>query len=450
VNLLKNLLILAVLGAVGYGVYVSLARNNTDSSQPPGVAEGWPAVPKVELPSAKPSTPPGGPLALGGAPAPPAKTPGTEIAGAKPPVATPPVANPTNNPLAGAAPVTPATPYPSSSSPSVPATAPTASPSPSPASPTVTLGPPTSPTVVSPATPSKAAPPLAGNPVTPPPNPTPAETVRNLAPPPEVAAPAGAVPPAAAAADSLVQSRFAAFMDAVQKKLDEGKLADAHLALSSVYANPDLPPEQAKQITNLLDQLAGTVIYSRKHLLEPAYLTQQGDTLEKISQKYSVPWQLLARINGLMPPVASNADNTTKDRPLPVGMALKVVRGPFDAVVRLDKHELTLTVQDRYAGRFPIGVGRDQPKLDGSYMVRDKALGPTYYGPDGVNIDPNDPKNPLGGAWIGLTDRIGIHGTNDPQTVGRDDNRGTICVGDRDLQDLYGILSVGSRVTILR
>ena len=127
-----------------------------------------------------------------------------------------------------------------------------------------------------------------------------------------------------------------------------------------------------------------------------------------------------------------------------------MVRGPFDAVVRLDKHELTLMVQNRYAGRFPIGVGRDQPKLDGDYTVRDKALNPAYYGPDGVNISPNDPKNPLGGAWIGLTDRIGIHGTNDPQAIGRDDNRGTICVGDRDLQDLYGILSVGSRVTILR
>ena len=72
------------------------------------------------------------------------------------------------------------------------------------------------------------------------------------------------------------------------------------------------------------------------------------------------------------------------------------------------------------------------------------------YGPDGVNISPSDPKNPLGSAWIGLTDRIGIHGAADPQSVGRDDNLGTICVGDRDLQDLYGILSIGSRVTIVR
>ena len=251
-----------------------------------------------------------------------------------------------------------------------------------------------------------------------------------------------------------VQRKFAAFMDEVQKRLDAGKLAEAHLALSIVYDDPNLPADYTKKITALLDQLAGTVIYSRRHCLEPAYFTKPGETIEKIAQQYNVPWQLLARINGLMPPAAANTEEATKDQPLPAGMELKVIRGPFDAVVRLDKKELTLRVPDGqgqylYAGRFPIGVGRDQPKLDGQYTVQDKALNPVYYGPDGVTIQPGDPRNPLRDAWIGLTDRIGIHGAADPQAVGCDDNRGTICVGQRDLQDLYGILSVGSRVTII-
>ena len=249
------------------------------------------------------------------------------------------------------------------------------------------------------------------------------------------------------AAEAMIQSKFAAFMSDVQKALEEGRISEAHLALSKLYGNPDVPADQAKQITDLLDQLAGTVVYSRQHLLERPYITQQGDTIEKIAQRYSVPWELLARINGLMPPLPTEA---VKDQPLPAGKEVKVIRGPFDAVVRLDKHELTLMLQDRYAGRFPIGTGRDQPNLEGSYTVREKALSPTYYGPDGVNISPSDPKNPLGRAWIGLTDRIGIHGVADPQCIGRDDNRGTIGVTDRDLQDLYGILTVGSRVTVMR
>jgi hypothetical protein len=252
--------------------------------------------------------------------------------------------------------------------------------------------------------------------------------------------------PASSAADSLLQNKFAAFMAAVQKKLGEGKLAEAHLALSTVYANPDLPPEEARQITNLLDQLAGTVIYSRRPYLEPACVVQQGDTLDRIARRYTIPWQLLARINGLMPPGASGFDEAQKDQPLPPGRQLKVVRGPFEAVVHLDRHELTLLVQNRYAGRFVIGVGRDELNLEGNFTVCDKRPLPIFSTPD----QPNNQTGTLGAAWIGLTDRIGIHGTSNPQAIGRDDNRGTICVAERDLQDLYGILSVGSRVTIMR
>ena len=128
-----------------------------------------------------------------------------------------------------------------------------------------------------------------------------------------------------------------------------------------------------------------------------------------------------------------------------------MVRGPFDALVHLEKRELTLVLQGRYAGRFRIGIGRDEPKLEGEYTVCLKSPEPPpYSGPEGL-IAPGDPENPLGAAWIGLTEHIGIHGTNNPQGIGRDNNRGYICLGARDLQDLYGILTVGSsHVTVMR
>ena len=99
---------------------------------------------------------------------------------------------------------------------------------------------------------------------------------------------------------------------------------------------------------------------------------------------------------------------------------------------------------------IPIGTGKDLSNIEGVYTVRDKILDPAYYGSDGVSFAHDDPKNPLGEAWIGLTDRIGIHGAGDPRDVGRNDNQGSICVGRRDIQDLYGILSVGSRVKVMR
>jgi hypothetical protein len=434
-NGLKNLIIIAVLAAVGYGVYVSLSRNNVDPGQSSGLADGWPAAPKVELPSSQASPTRGGPLPLGGDSPKPADMAGLSGGGAAQPPAPSLTAGPNSNSsnIAGS----PAPPI----APPAPPLIPAAGSSPSSANPPAVLAPP-APADAAPSPPPAKSAPSAETPA------SPAGAVRNLLPPPTGLRGPGDPPPASS--NGALQNEFNAFMENVQKRLDAGKFAEAHQALSKFYDHPEVPADMAKRITALLDQLAGTVIYSRQHHLEPAYTTQPGDTLGRLAERYSVPWQLLAKINGLMPPGASNADSTVEDRPLTPGTVLKVVRGPFDAVIHLDRRELTLMVRDCYAGRFPIGIGRDQPKLEGKYTVRDKTLRPTYYALDGVTIGPNDPKNPLGGAWIGLTDRIGIHGTSDPQAVGRDDNRGTICTSERDVQDLYGILSVGSRVTILR
>ena len=163
-----------------------------------------------------------------------------------------------------------------------------------------------------------------------------------------------------------MQSRFADFMNTAPKSLDEGKLAEVRLALSKVYLDPNLPAEQAKEMTDLLDQLAGTVIYSREHYLERAYIAQQGDTIDKVARNYNVPWQLLAKINGLMPPSAPGAEESFKDRPLKLGTELKVVRGPFDAVVHLDKRELTLLVQGRYAAGSASALAAINPSSSGN------------------------------------------------------------------------------------
>jgi hypothetical protein len=50
-------------------------------------------------------------------------------------------------------------------------------------------------------------------------------------------------------------------MNRVHKAIDEGKVAEAQLALKTLLANPDLPAEQATQITALLAQLDGRVAW---------------------------------------------------------------------------------------------------------------------------------------------------------------------------------------------
>jgi murein DD-endopeptidase MepM/ murein hydrolase activator NlpD len=182
--------------------------------------------------------------------------------------------------------------------------------------------------------------------------------------------------------------------------------------------------------------LAGTVIYSRKHLLEPAYTVKAGDSLPSIAQSYNVPAQLLAKINGVRDP-----------QRLQPGTQLKVVRGPFEVVVSLERFELTLMLGGRYAGRFPIGTGRDASQLEGAYTVRKKTAQPASN-VSGRSPAAGDSNSPDGQISIELADRIAIHGTNDTRNLRRADGPGAICLGPRDIEDLCDILTANSEAAV--
>ena len=70
----------------------------------------------------------------------------------------------------------------------------------------------------------------------------------------------------------------------------------------------------------------------------------------------------------------------------------------------------------------------------------------------------DDPTNPIGEYWIGLEGiegdaagavGYGIHGTNEPQTIGQDVSLGCVRLGPEDIAFVYKVLLPGaSMVTI--
>ena len=162
-------------------------------------------------------------------------------------------------------------------------------------------------------------------------------------------------------ATAPVEPAFAASWPEIQSALDQGKLPQAHELLSKWHGDPSLTPAEAEKVESLLGQLAGTVVYSTEHQLEPARVVKPGETLETIAKEYNVPWQLLAKINGIPAP----------DRLQP-GQELKVVRGPFSAVIDLDRKQLTLMLGDRYAGTFQVTMPGGSAVNEGQWMVEGK------------------------------------------------------------------------------
>jgi hypothetical protein len=231
--------------------------------------------------------------------------------------------------------------------------------------------------------------------------------------------------------------QFAQALEKARVDADTGRLAEAHLELSKWYDQPQLSVTEQRHLIDMLDRLAGTVIYSHKHhLLVPAYESRPGDTLASVAQAHQLSPTLLAKINGLDPAA-----------PLPPGTMLKVLPGPFNAVVDLKNHRLTLFLKGRYAGRFPIGIGREQSATPGDFEVKSIIDNPTY--PAQVAGAPTDQSaSPFGRYWIDLGNQIGIHGTSNPLSVGRSDGQGCISLKDDDIEHIHDILTVGAKVLI--
>jgi len=102
-----------------------------------------------------------------------------------------------------------------------------------------------------------------------------------------------------------------------------------------------------------------------------------------------------------------------------------------------------------YAGRFILGFGRDMPLREGTFTVTDKHMNPVYHG-QGRTIAADDPNNPLGEFWIGIDRDMAFHGIGPLAEMGSTNQPGSAGLSSRDIADVYDILSVGSKVMIVR
>ena len=224
------------------------------------------------------------------------------------------------------------------------------------------------------------------------------------------------------------------FLARVDKLIQEDDYLTAHAELSKTYW---AKREWRAAIRTRIEKTARAIYAApQPHYVTP-YVVQPGDQLRLIAKRYKVPWQYLARLNQV------------DERKVRAGQKLKVNKGPFNAVVDLSNHDLTLHAHGYYVHSYKVGIGKDGSSPVGEFAVKQKVLNPTYYGRDGV-IDADDPANPLGEHWIDIGDGFGIHGTIDPDSIGQSKSRGCIRMRNNEVAEVFQMLSVDSTVRIRR
>lgn len=258
---------------------------------------------------------------------------------------------------------------------------------------------------------------------------------------PAFVASSAAVPAPPAIGTQPAQSPFSATRLAAQAALDRGELSQALLLLSDWYGDPSLLPNEVAEVQQLLGQLAGSVIYSTEHRLEPPYMVQAGERLEDIAQKYQVPWQLLAKINGISQPAQ-----------IQPGQQLKVLQGPFSAMVDFSQRKLTLMLDRRYAGEFAIEIDPAMSVEEGHWSVNQKLLTPGDVGLAGVGARvPTDRRSlVLASAGGGASQLAILTGSRSASPVGVEPAGRVIRLKTKDVGDVFDILSLGSLVVIRR
>lgn len=166
------------------------------------------------------------------------------------------------------------------------------------------------------------------------------------------------------------------------------------------------------------------------------------------SLKQNGLWMALAMMAAVVTSraIAQNAQTVTAQG----GQAESAEAEPArEIVVSLEDHKLALLEDSRVVHVYPVAVGKaSTPSPVGTYFIRVRVTNPAYY--HHGKVIPPGPGNPVGNRWMSLSiPGYGIHGTNEPHSIGKAASHGCIRMGRRDIEDLFGRVRVGDKVVFI-
>lgn len=107
----------------------------------------------------------------------------------------------------------------------------------------------------------------------------------------------------------------------------------------------------------------------------------------------------------------------------------------YRIIVDLSDKRLYLLDGNVVVRGFPVGIGKMLTQTPvGEYTIVNKQ---------------RNPGGPFGAFWMGLSKpSYGIHGTNNPASIGHEVSHGCIRMYNQDVLTLSSLVPVGTRVTI--
>lgn len=247
------------------------------------------------------------------------------------------------------------------------------------------------------------------------------------------------------ASSAQKNSKVRAAVEAGRAALEKDDVLTAQVQMSAAL-QAGATGSQATELRAKLVQLANQISLSPARVSgDPhsvTYVVKKGDSLRKIAKAHKITDDLIARANNLR--------NKSRIRE---GARLKIPKGPFRAVVHKQTYTMDVFLDDILVRNYKVGLGEHDSTPTGTWRIKNKLMNPTYFPPRGGKvIQADDPENPLGEHWLGLEGiageakdqlRYGMHGTNEPDSIGKDMSLGCIRLHNEDVAELFTMLVVG-------
>ncbi|WP_333860709.1 L,D-transpeptidase [Clostridium sp.] len=108
----------------------------------------------------------------------------------------------------------------------------------------------------------------------------------------------------------------------------------------------------------------------------------------------------------------------------------------YSITINRNTKKLTLYRNGKIYRTYPVAIGKSRtPTPSGIFRIINKQI---------------NPGGPYGVRWMGLSaNGIGIHGTNNPASIGKAVSNGCIRMYNKDVIELFNIVSMGTIVKII-
>jgi len=198
--------------------------------------------------------------------------------------------------------------------------------------------------------------------------------------------------------------------------------------------NSNLVSSWQKKLEDLNIRLLFSPTLTEKSI---TYEIQPKDTLAKIAKKFNTTADLILRSNNL------------KSNKILPGKKIKIFNRPLSILVDKSQSTLILKADEEIIKTYIVSTGINNSTPVGNFKIVNKLVDPTWF-KDGTAIPASSPENILGSRWMGFDlAGYGIHGTNEPATLGKQVTQGCVRMSNQDVEELYTIVPTGTEVAIV-